>query len=399
VKIQARCRRKACRAIDSTGRAKVCGVCRGPLSFGIRFADAEGKLVSKTFSARKDAEVFVASRTVKISDGTWIDPALGKIALRDYFASWIAQIREDSAEAWEAGERGVLGRKTVAKYVSTFEGHVDRRLGGKPIAAVTEQAVLDVIAATRSPWTKVAVRDVVRATLNRAVREKRIAVNPAARIKVSTPERKNPVRILEPAEVEAIAGAIEPRYSALVLLTYTGALRWSEAIGLRREDVDVAGREIHVRGTLAEDQRSGAMHRQPTKTGKAITKPIDDETAKALAAHILAFPPLVSDDPAIDGLVFTGPRGGAIRKTVFERAWTPAVAAAGISEKVWPSWLRHSAITAMIHATGSTKAAAELAGHSDTRMAESHYVHYTDEAKRSNMDALAAYRASRKASG
>jgi integrase len=50
--------------------------------------------------------------------------------------------------------------------------------------------------------------------------------------------------ILEPAELGRVLDATGEDWRAFVLLDALGALRWSELVGLRRDDIDLEGRTV-----------------------------------------------------------------------------------------------------------------------------------------------------------
>jgi len=393
MKVQARCTRRDCRATVSSKTAVRCPECRGDLSYFVRFSGVDGRRQSRQFDNRKTAEVWVASRTVRIADGTFIDPSLGRVTLADYFGGWIAEVRERSEAAWDAGERGVLGRRTVEKYEGCFRLHVAPYLGARSIASLTPLDIEDMRDAARSPWQADEAVKLVRLVLNRAVRSHLLAANVASHVKLNEPDRKTPVRVLEPDEVERIVKAIEPRYRALVRFLYVGAVRWSEAVGLQRGDVDVKRRRVAIRRTLNQTRTgAGSFFEGPTKTGKARTVAIDDETGSALAAHLLAYPPKRGE---FGSLVFTGPKGAALRSRVFAKAWARALDAAGLEPGIQVAWLRHSGLTTMLRATGNPKLVANHAGHVDSRMVDRIYVQLTDDAAQDAMDQVAAWKRAR----
>jgi integrase len=68
--------------------------------------------------------------------------------------------------------------------------------------------------------------------LRQALEDGLIPANPAARVRTPKTERRA-IRILTVEEVEALAGAFDPRYRALVLLGAYAGLRFGEASALR----------------------------------------------------------------------------------------------------------------------------------------------------------------------
>jgi integrase len=129
--------------------------------------------------------------------------------------------------------------------------------------------------------------------------------------------------ILTPAEVDALAGEMEPLYGAAALVGAWCYLRPSELLGLERRDVDLDGGLLNVRGTKTlRSQRSVPV---PLRARQALADlPARIETR----------------------LVFAAPAGGRYALGNFRRrqfAW--AVAAAGLPESVTPYTLRHSGLS------------------------------------------------------
>jgi integrase len=78
-----------------------------------------------------------------------------------------------------------------------------------------------------------------------AVDDEVIVRNPC-RIKGAGAENTPDQRTVTVEEVDSIARAIDPRYSVLVLVGAFIGLRWGEAVGLRRDCIDLAGGFLRV---------------------------------------------------------------------------------------------------------------------------------------------------------
>ena len=104
----------------------------------------------------------------------------------------------------------------------------------------------------------------LRAILNTATDDGRIKRNPC-RIKGAgqhrTPER--PTATV--AQVYRLADLVPGRYRVLVLAAALTGLRWGELIAIRRCDLDLEGRVVHVYRRIAQTQR-GQMVPGPTKS-------------------------------------------------------------------------------------------------------------------------------------
>lgn len=160
------------------------------------------------------------------------------------------------------------------------------------------------------------------AVLDRAVTLRKLPANPA-RVgeAVSLPAMDDTeMRFLSPAEVRQLSDAVPDRYRALILTAaYTG-LRWGELGGLRVRRLNVAERRLTVAESLSEV--AGVLSFKAPKTAASRrTVALPSSMADELAEHLSRYPAVS------DGLVFTVPSGGPLRRTNFRRrVWLPAVA-------------------------------------------------------------------------
>ena len=100
-----------------------------------------------------------------------------------------------------------------------------------------------------------------------AVEHGRLGRNPC-RLKGAGLER-SPERPLPTGdEVWQLADAIEPRYRALVLTAAFVGLRWGELLGLRRADIDLSARLIHVSRQIIEVD--GRLQDGPPKSAAGV---------------------------------------------------------------------------------------------------------------------------------
>jgi integrase len=106
-----------------------------------------------------------------------------------------------------------------------------------------------------------------------------------------------------------------------------------------------------------------------------------------IAEHLRRYPS--------DGLVFTAPKGGAIRRqTFYHRVWYPALQEAGLQGFRFGQ-LRHTGATMALEAGANPVLVAFRLGHTSTRMVEQHYAGRLDRADRevaSALDAAASVR-------
>jgi len=176
------------------------------------------------------------------------------------------------------------------------------------------------------------------------------------------------MRLLTPAEVEALATAIDGRYRVLVdLLAYTG-LRFGEAVALKVKRLDL------LRGTC-EVVESGTevgsrLEWGTTKGGERRTV----RPPRFLAADLAAHPAGRPHGP--DALVFTAPMGGPLRERKFlAGVLKPAASRAGLPATLRAHDLRHTAASLLIREGASVKAVQATLGHRSAVMTLDRYGH------------------------
>jgi integrase len=109
------------------------------------------------------------------------------------------------------------------------------------------------------------------------------------------------------------------RYRALVLVGAYAGLRWGEAAGLTRCNVDGLRSRIRVISTAVEVRGHVTLGQEPKTRRSRRTVPVARSVMRQLEAHMAAF---VAPEP--DALVFTAPQGGPLRRSLFSRrVWRP----------------------------------------------------------------------------
>jgi integrase len=132
--------------------------------------------------------------------------------------------------------------------------------------------------------------------------------------------------------------AHDRRYRALVLLATFASLRWGEVIALRRCDLDLTARTVRVRATFVERSTGGLVLGPPkSKAGRRVAG-FPRAILPVLREHLALF---VAPEP--DALLFTGTKGGPMRRSDFNKlsGWPHAVRAVG-AEGLHVHDLRHT---------------------------------------------------------
>ena len=133
--------------------------------------------------------------------------------------------------------------------------------------------------------------------------------------------------ILSQSEVEQLAEAMDDRHRALVLVGAFAGLRWGEAAGLTRENVDVLRSRIRVASTAVEVRGHVTLVNEPKTRRSKRTVPVARSVMRQLEEHLARF---VGPEP--DALVFTAPRAAAgVDPCSPAESWQPAVKRVGFA--------------------------------------------------------------------
>lgn len=223
----------------------------------------------------------------------------------------------------------------------------------------------------------------LRAVLNTAVDDDVLERNPC-RIRSGGDEKPAERPTLTIEQVQALSMLVPPRFSAFIMVTTYGCLRWGEITALTRRDVDLDTGTIRVRSAYVE-RSTGALELGPPKS-RASRRRVDlpGPVVELLRAHLEHY--VGPDDRA---LVFTGPTRRPLRRSNFNKlvGWDQARETLGVPHLHLHD-LRHTGNTLAAGTPGtSTRDLMERMGH-DTMRAALIYQHATRGAGRRIADSL-----------
>jgi type 1 fimbriae regulatory protein FimB/type 1 fimbriae regulatory protein FimE len=162
---------------------------------------------------------------------------------------------------------------------------------------------------------------------------------------------------LTPAEVESITKAAEGvgrhghRDATMILISYRHALRVSELVSLRWDQVDLA---------------QGLLHVRRRKNGNPSTHPVHGPELRALRR--------IQRDYPNSPYIFTGERKGPLTESTIRKMVARAGIAAGIGFPIHPHMLRHAAGYKLANDGQDTRAIQHYLGHKNI----THTVLYTN---------------------
>jgi integrase len=342
--------------------------------FQIRYPGPDGRLRTgqDTYERKGDAERALSLIEAQLVTGDWTDPQRGKVKLGVYAEKWIAQ-------------RPRLRGRTIELYQWLLARHIKPYLADVPIGKLTPETIREwhatLLANGVSQSATAKAYRLLRAVLMTATDDRIIPRNPC-RIRGGGDENPDERPVLTIAQVYQLAGLVnDQRHRALILLATFASLRWGEAIALRRDDIDLDGRTVSIRRQYIE--LSGQLVVGPPKSRAgtrvvAIPKTIIPELRHHLDTYV---------GQEGTALIFTGPRGGILRRGNFRRGagWAKAVAALGVPGLHFHD-LRHTGNTLAAPGVSLADLKARM-GHDSTRAAII-YQHATAPADQAIADAL-----------
>ncbi|MBW3090393.1 tyrosine-type recombinase/integrase [Bifidobacterium miconisargentati] len=339
---------------------------KGEVRYRVRYRKPDGTQTDKRgFKRKKDAENWAAEHvTIAKATGTFIDPQAGNRLFRDMYESWLSMKKP----FWKPSQ--------LETTETSYRTHVGPKWGGRRIGDITNaelQEWVGTLALDRSASVVLRAKGIVSAVLDRAVEDRLIAENPCKGLDLPRkPVRKErrvylPIpRLVRFAEECGKAMNLGAERRALVLLLGFCGLRWGEAAGLRREDVDLERGLLTVRHNIVW-VRGRPVEGTP-KSYEMRNVPMPVIVSDALR-------PLLAERHAGDR-VFSDTGGGPIRMQSVSavrgnRTWWPsALKRLGWEHDDWPSPhdLRHTAASIAVHAGANVKALQRMLGHKSAAM-------------------------------
>jgi integrase len=203
-----------------------------------------------------------------------------------------------------------------------------------------------------------------------------VASRNPCRIKGAGQERSPERPVLTVRQVFELAGAIDQRYRALVLLAVFGSLRWGELAALRRCDVDLKTGAVSVSRQLTELRGRGFVFGPPKPAAGKRLVVIPEAILPAMRQHVLEHA-----RPGDEGLIFTSPKGRPLWHSDFRRrVWLPALREARVPIIHFHD-LRHTGNQLAADTGASLRELMDRMGHSSARAAMT-YLHGSDERQR-----------------
>ena len=279
---------------------------RGPKRWIASYVAPDGRRRAQSFERKLDADRFLASVTIDVLRGGWVDPRAGRVTLGDYARQWVRErpIRPSTRERY-------------GHYLAHLGQLDETPLGDlRPSALrVWQQQLGEQLA----PSTVATIRGVIAAVLKSAIVDRLISASPLDGVPLPPRAPRQIVRPIPAERVLALRDAITPRYGAAIILGAGTGMRRGEAMGLTVDRLDWLRRTVTVdRQLVCTSPRDGEIFGPPKTAASVRQIPMPQSVVDALAAHLAAFP------AGQHGLVFTAPRGGPVYRSKMGAAWLDA---------------------------------------------------------------------------
>jgi integrase len=377
----------------ANGEGSIYETADGRVRGSIAWTDSHGTRQRRYVSGRTRAGVRKAIAAIRTELEHGLAPApTGDVA--SFLVGWLEASRQRiRASTWRQY------RQSVDLYLTPALGRLQL---AKMTPADVERMTAGLIDSGRSPRTAALARAVLRRALADAVRDGRSARNVAA---LARPPRV-PSRsleagrdYLEPAQLRRLlsAGKVHPLGPLVTLAAATG-LRQGELLGLFWRDVDLDGRTLTVRRSLA---RSWERQAGELVEGWAFAEPKTARSRRTLnlpAAAIAALERQKGLQAAARdgagaawqdraGVVFTDAVGRPLRGHDVSHAFHRLLEAAELPSIPFHG-LRHSAATAMLAGGVPLKVVSDALGHSTITVTADRYAGVVAAQRRDAADAM-----------
>lgn len=330
----------------------------GITTFQVMFRDGS-KQRSKTFADIKSAEKFAGM----IRYGG-VKRALDELEERP-----VGVTLDQIAEAFfEFKRTRVRSDRTVVDYRRDYENWIKRDLGWREAESIDELDVQRWVDGMEGRLAAKSIGDrhailfgIFKFASSPTRRLVASGFNPC--VGTELPKKiKKPPKGLRVAEWQALHSALKVINSDaadLAEFMFASGWRWSEATALMTDEVEDDGKYVWV--TVAQVAR---------RTGDGSVKIVQDAKSKAglrrskLDPDISAVVRRRARAAGPSALVFTSSQGSMWNYSNFRsRFWTKAVAAAGLTRRPTPHWLRHSAVGVFDAAGASLAQSQRSIGH------------------------------------
>jgi integrase len=340
--------------------------------YDVRLRDPAGRVYTRTFSTKREAEHFEADEKVRKARREWI-PLDQRLVPFDELAERWLEVSDDKRPRSLVRDKGIVIKHLVPAF------------NARPVVSITSEEVQRLVnkwARTHAPAGVNRMYSTLRAILNFAVAIDARPSNPCKRIRLPQAYPRT-ARILD---ADALADlAVQLGDSGPMVYLAVQGLRWGEIAGLRVRHLDLLRHRIVVEQQRTRGEGSAMVEHEPKTVAGARPVDIPAWLSEMLAEHLRDRGLTAADR---DAHLFTGPTGAPLRYDNWRaRVWLPAVKAADLDGFRFHD-LKHTAGTALVEDGVDVKTAQARLGHASPVTTLKIYAQATAEANRKAADLL-----------
>ncbi|WP_309132297.1 tyrosine-type recombinase/integrase [Brevibacterium sp.] len=241
----------------------------------VRYKDPDRKHRAKTFRRKVDAQKFLHEVQTTIAEDSYIAAERGAVDVPTRVQQNL-DARSDIGITTRNRTQGIINTHISPKWSSVALSEVEH--------ADVARGAKELIESGQSVRSAKKIINIISASFDAAVRDRRVYSNPCQGVKFPRPTPKAKI-FLTAEQVEELAAATVDDRQALSVYTlaYCG-LRWGELAGLRVQDFDPLRRRFNVEQTIVDD--NGKTIVKPPKDHEIRSVPIPKFLVEKIAAHV-----------------------------------------------------------------------------------------------------------------
>ncbi|WP_308121798.1 tyrosine-type recombinase/integrase [Actinotalea ferrariae] len=327
----------------------------------------KGRIVAqRSFDRRTDARQWEADQIARLREGTWIDPARGRVAF------------DKIAEDWQQSRQHLAMRsQETTRFL--LDAYILPALGRVPIGSIApldvERLLTELTARGLATATRRRVLSVIRLVLDHAIRDRRLGENVARDVELPRGRTKREPHWLRAEELKRLADTTPATCRPVVLFLGLSGCRFSEMAALRVDDVIQTqhGLGVRVHRAAPQSKQTHAAVIGSTKTHRTRTVPVPVAVERYVVDRVAQAAP--------GDYLFPSPTGVIWTNTNFRHRakWHQTTAAAGLAGTTIHD-LRHTAATLLIASGADLKAVQTILGHASATMTMDLYGHMFSDA-------------------
>jgi integrase len=302
-------------------------------------------------------------------DGT-LPAAERRITVEQYLDRWLeaikASVRPSTYVSYELNARRLkkhFGRAQLSALTPVMIQSAYAKLSSQ---GLSQRSVLQIHAS-------------LHRALGQAVKWGLIVRNPADAVDRPRPPRVEMSTLTLDELLRLFEAARGTRMYAMFVLLGTSGMRLGEALGLKWEDIDLAGRRLVVRRALQRQTGNGLMFVEPKTSRSRRTIHLTAIAVEALIEHkdhTELLKQAARDRWRESGLVFTSTVGDGMEAGVVNDNLRRLLAKAGLPH-IRVHDLRHTVATILLQGGAHPKLVQDLLGHSTVTLTLDTYSHVT----------------------